>query len=258
MLKMPKATKNLPAGLAGDDSARHGAEKPHQSPGKDNPTTPEPITVLVADAMPLVSDAVGGLLAYESDLQVFDEKPATGLAAVEAVARHKPDVALIDYWMADMEGAAATRLILARRPQTKVILMSWFHGTREIEASLNAGAAGFFPKSLTVAQVATGVRRAHAGESPVFLEELEALFRNISKRTDQAAGTWKRLETLSSRQLEILTLLSMNLVPKEVAKRLSISPQTVKVHLRNILEKADAHSYADVVTMARACGLIRN
>ncbi|MGH2809476.1 MAG: response regulator transcription factor, partial [Actinomycetota bacterium] len=78
-----------------------------------------------------------------------------------------------------------------------------------------------------------------------------------SQRSHEASDLWTRLEGLSRRQVEIITLLSMNLTAKEVAKKLSISPQTVKVHLRNILEKTGAHSYVDVVNMARACGLIR-
>ena len=211
----------------------------------------------MCDAVPLFSDALAEALSHRPDIDVLAPRPGRGIDAFEAAVELRPDVMLLDYWMDDMEGAAAAHLIRHRRPAAKIIITSWFHGTREIEASLDAGAVGFFPKTLSVAQVAEGILRAHAGESPVFLKELEEMFLAISKRTHQAADTWALLEGLSRRQIEIITLLSMNLTAKEVAKRLSISPQTVKVHLRNVLEKTGAHSYVDVVTMARACGLIR-
>lgn len=215
------------------------------------------ISVIVADAVPLMVDALARVLSYEGDLTVFSDRPTTGLEVVEAVLSLRPDVALIDFWLPDMEGAAATRLIISRQPERKVLIMSWFHGTREMEAALDAGAAGFLPKSLNVARLADAIRRADAGESPVYLEELEEMFRRLSRRTDQVSEIWRKLEALSKRELELLALLSLNLSPKEAARRLSISPQTVKVHIRNMLEKTGAHSYIDVVNMGRACGLIR-
>ena len=230
------------------------------SPAGGAPSAPSEskITVMVADAVPLMAESLAGMLSREPDFQVLPDRPGGGLAAVEAILALRPDVALIDYWMDDMEGQAVVRLVRSRQPDRKIIILSWFHGTQQIERSLDAGAAGFLPKTVTVATVAEGIRKAHGGESPVYLAELEAMFLGISKRTDVAAELWKRMEGLSPRQLEILTLLSLNLAPKEVAERLSISRETVKVHLRNILEKTDCHSYVDVLTMARACGLIRN
>ncbi|MGH2810751.1 MAG: response regulator, partial [Actinomycetota bacterium] len=176
-----------------------------------------PITVLVADSMPLFAEALGGVLSQQTDIRVLASRPSSGLDTVETVGSLRPDVALVDYWMPDMEGSAAVRLIRGRHPQLKVIILSWFHGAREIEESLNAGAVGFLPKHVTVAQVADAVRRAHAGESPVYLKELEEMFLSISRRGDTAAATWEKLQGLSKRQLQVLALLAENLAPKEAA-----------------------------------------
>lgn len=185
------------------------------------------------------------------------DRPDRAFETIEAATACKPDVVLLDYWMEDMEGAAATRLILKRAPIRKVILLSWFHGTNEIDKALTAGASGFFPKSLPLERLVDGVRRAHGGESPVLLDELENLFRTISRRASHAEALWRRVESLSNREVAVLTLLSTDRSVAEIAQELTLSPHTIKVHIRNILHKTGAASRREAIALARACGLIR-
>jgi len=215
------------------------------------------LTVLVADAMPLVADALRLALAGFDDLNPIDECPASGLDLIDAAVATKAQMVLVDYWMPDMEGAAATRLILAQRPECKVIVMSWFYGTREIENSLDAGAVGFFPKTLKVERLADGLRRAQAGESPVFLDELEKVFRNLGKRSAQASEVWAIMKTFTTRELAVISLLGTDMSVEDVAKFLKISPNTVRVHMHNLVVKAKTGSYREVILMARQCGVIR-
>ena len=215
------------------------------------------IRVLIADSQRLVADSLAEALGNQPDLAVFADRPLTAGEAIDVCLRRHPAVALIDYWMPDMEGPAATRIILAKRPDQKVILLSWFHSPGHIESALDAGAVGFFPKSLTLVNVAEGIRRAHAGESPVFLKELESLFKTISGRIGASTTRFKRLEGLTKRELELLALFSLHLSADEVAQHLSISPTTVKAHVRHILVKTGAHSTREVVNLAIASGLIR-
>jgi len=216
------------------------------------------ISVLVGDSMPLVTDAVARSLAAFDDLEVVPVRPSSGLDVVEAVTLHKPEVALVDYWMPDMEGPAVTHLIRVRQAPTKVILMSWFFGTQEIQKSLDAGAVGFFPKTLSIDQVAEGIRRAQTGESPVYLSELEDIFVNLRQRGAESAEAWSRLETLTTRELQILAFLGSDLTIEDIGKALVISPQTVRVHIRNIVAKTETGSYKETVALARQCGLIRS
>ena len=224
---------------------------------KKTQTPRTPLKVLVADAVPLFAEALCAALEAAQGLSPLEIRPASGAEAVEQICALRPDVALVDYWMPDMEGAAVVRLVRGRQPDQKVIILSWFHGAREIEESLNAGAVGFLPKTVTLAQVGDAVARAHVGESPVYLKELEEMFLAISKKGDTAAATWEKLQGLSRRQLQILALLAENLAPKQAATQLGLSQETVRVHIRKMLEKTGAHSYVDVIAMARSCGLIR-
>jgi len=215
------------------------------------------IRVLVADPQRLVADALADSLGRQPGLGVFADRPLTGIEAIESTVRRHPAVVLLDFWMPDMEGPAATRRILAKRPEQKVIVMSWFHGTAQIEAALEAGAVGFFPKSLTLHKVAEGIRRAHAGESPVYLNELDGLFKTIRGRVARSAAGSKRLESLTKRELELLALFSLHLTNDEVAGQMSISPTTVRAHVRHILIKTGTNSTREVVNLAIASGVIR-
>lgn len=215
------------------------------------------ISVLVVDSQPLVADALRLLLNMEPDLSTLDDDPKSGLETVKVALQKRPEIAVIDYWMPDMDGAAIVRLIKARRPAIKIILLSWFHGTREIQAAFQAGAVGFLPKSLTVHQLAEGVRRAASGETPVYSDELHELYVAIQGRADQAAEIWKQFQEFTPRQIEVLALLAADLSVKQVASRLSIRFSTVRVHIRAMMEKTDTSSYRDIIAKARLCGLIR-
>jgi len=212
---------------------------------------------LIADAQLLTAQALGEAFRWQLDFQVLDAHPVNGLDTIDAVLRQKPDVAIIDYWMPDIEGRATVGRILAKQPERRLILVSNFHGAGEINSALGAGAVGFFPRSSTLQEVAEGVRRAHAGESPVYPQELDRLLERLAGRLDQTDALRERLSGLTRRELEMLALLSLHLSAPEVAGKLSISVPTARAHIRNILRKTETSSIRDVVNMAIACGLIR-
>jgi len=211
----------------------------------------------VADPQRLVAESLGAVLNIYPGLAVESLYPMTGMAAVNAVVELRPKVALIDYRMADIDGPEITRRILRSWSGAKIILLSWLHGPREIEKALDAGAVGFFTKSLNVEEVAEGIRRADSGESPVYLRELENLFGVLSKRADRASTTLQELSVLSRRELDVLALLSLDQSVKEVAAGLKLSPATVKMYIRNMLRKTGTLSAQEVLAKARFCGLIR-
>jgi len=195
-------------------------------------------------------------LAWHPDLQVLAERPLTGDETLAAVAAGKPDVALIDYWM-DIEGPALTRLLGQRTPETKVLLLSWFHGAREIENALEAGAVGFLPRSLTVEQVVEAIRKAQSGQSPVFGDELAELARTLDGRDNVAAEAWQRLVTLTDREILILRLLSLGHTANGIASRLFISTTTSRKHIDNIIKKLEVHSQLEAIALGRQSGLVQ-
>lgn len=214
------------------------------------------ITVLVADAQALFSQALAVALDRCPDFSLFDERPTNGIEAAKTVGTLKPDVALIDYWIGEMNGAAADRSILAQSPETAVINLSWFHGPSQIQDALDSGAAGFMPKSVDLEQVEEGIRRAHAGERPVFEHALAKVVGRIAERQERGQELWRRLQSLSPRELETLRLISAGLTVERVAKQLGVSMPTVRTHIHNILRKTETRTQMEAVALARDQGLL--
>jgi len=214
----------------------------------------DPTTVLVADPLYLFADAAATALALDPGLSILDERPGNGPAVVEAIAALEPDIALIDYWMPDMEGPAITGAVLARAPHCKVILMFWMAGPPQIQLSLEAGAAGFVSKDGSVASLAEVIHRVAGGEIPYFDPRLDPL---LSARKTEASEDLKRFQTLTPRQIEVLSLLNQGLSTRQVASRLEIGAQTIRNHISEILAKVQAQSAAEALSMARKSGFLR-
>ena len=217
---------------------------------------PRRVKVLVALPQRLVSEALRAALLHFG-LNVLEEFPANGSEAIEAAQRLKPDVALVDYRLVDPDGLDTTRQIHRVRPKCKVIMFSWFHGMKEIEAALDAGAVGFFTSEFDLDKVANGVLRAHAGEAPVYLDDLEERFAALSKRSDKASSMLQQFDSFSPREMAVLYLLSLDYSIKEVAAELHIAPTTVKTYIKTMSRKTDSLSHQQVLVKARACGLLR-
>lgn len=214
--------------------------------------------ILIADAQPLFAEALGVALDRESDFSVVQKHPVSGPEVVEEVVTERPDVCLIDFWMPEMSGPAVTNSILARGEQAKVILLSWFHGVREIQNTFNCGAVGFLPKSVKIAQVAEAVRWARDGLPLVYPKEMEEIIRTISGRNEEAAKVWERFAALTPREIQILDLLGHGRPLKEMAETLSISHATMRTHVQKILEKTKTHTQMEAVALARKYGLIQS
>lgn len=210
------------------------------------------ISVLVADAQRLLAESLRVSLSLEPDMDVIDEHPSSGLDAVEVLVRTKPDVALVDYWMTGMEGPALTRLALSRSPGLKIVLLGWFHGQNEIEAAKEAGATAFLSKELSDKDLARGVRQVAHGDAAA-----RAKPRGRQPAPAAAEGAaWQKLVSLTPREIEILSQLAICGRPQEAAKQLSITQNTMRLHIQHILAKTGARNQVEAVAMARKHGLI--
>jgi len=169
------------------------------------------------------------------DFEVLEHLPASGQEAFSLIARLKPDVVVLDFWIPGMAAPALTRLIVSKLPDCKVILLSWLYGPDQIREGLGAGAVGFLAKSVTVDVLTDVVRRALDGESPVCEQELDEAIRVISERDYQDEAAWQLLAVLTPREVEILKLMDLGRPIELVAKELTIRPSTVRNHIHNIL-----------------------
>lgn len=212
--------------------------------------------VLVADSQFLFAQTLGEALASRGFV-VHSEHPTAGLAALKTILDISPGVVLLDYWMTGVEGPAIAAMVNARQPEVKVILLSWFHGTREIKKALECGAVGFLPKGSRVENVVEAIKWAKAGQSPVFPQELEEMVKKIESRGESTAEAWKRLGSLTPRELEILQLLALGHPLKYLADKLCISPATLRTHINKILVKTETHSQIEALSLARSHGLIQ-
>lgn len=212
--------------------------------------------VLIADAQPLFAEALGRALAVDHQIDVVPESPERVASAIDALRRHRPDVVVYDFWLLGMDGAAAVRRIRSSWPETRVLVTSWCHGTAHIQAALSAGASGFLPKSLRVAQVAEAVNKAVAGENLVFAEQLAGLVDGIEARWQGSIEGRQRLASLTRREMQVLQVLSEGATLTGAAEQLSISPGTLKNHVHHILAKTATVSHVEAVSMAREAGLL--
>jgi len=218
------------------------------------------IRVLVADDHSLVRAGFQSVLSIESDITVVGEA-RTGTEAVALAREHAPDVVLMDVRMPEMDGLEATRLITSdpRLHGSRVVVLTTFDLDEYVFGALRAGASGFLLKGAEPAALIEAVRTVARGDA---LLEPGATRRLIEAyvgqpRADPAPAARLVLPSaLTSRELEILTLIAAGLTNTEIAARLFISPLTCKSHVSRILAKLEARDRTQLVVIAYESGLV--
>jgi DNA-binding NarL/FixJ family response regulator len=209
----------------------------------------EPIRVLVVDDHALFRRGLEMVLAQEEDIEVVGEA-GDGAEAVEKAADLLPDVVLMDVRMPRRSGIEACTAIKDVTPSTRIIMLTISDEENDLYDAIKAGATGYLLKEITIDEVATAVRAVAGGQSlisPAMASKLLTEFATLVKRDDRQQVPAPRL---TDRELEVLRLVARGLNNKEVAKQLFISENTVKNHVRNILEKLQLHSRMEAVVYA--------
>jgi DNA-binding NarL/FixJ family response regulator len=216
------------------------------------------ITVVLADDQALVRAGFRALLDAEADLSVVAEA-ADGEEAVDLATRHRPDVVLMDVRMPRTDGLRATARLTAdpRLAGTRVIVLTTFELDEYVFGALRAGAAGFLLKDVEPADLLDAVRIVAAGDAllaPRHTRRLIEAFVEQSART--AARDDGRLDELTAREREVLTLVGHGLSNAEIAERLVLSPLTAKTHVARLFTKLRARDRAQLVVLAYETGLV--
>lgn len=203
-----------------------------------------PITILTADDHPLIRDGLAAVLRAESGLEVVAEA-SNGEEAIEAYARVHPQIVLMDLRMPVMDGLTATRAILAEDPNARIIVLTTYDGDEDIHRALSAGARGYLLKDMMRTDLIGVIRAVHRGQrgipSPVAAR--------LAEHTPRIG--------LTPREIEVLRLVADGLSNGQVAERIGRTEGTVKVHLKNILQKLDVRDRTEAVTTALRRGFIR-
>ncbi|MEV4465182.1 response regulator transcription factor [Micromonospora echinofusca] len=214
------------------------------------------IRVLLVDDQPLLRGGFRALLAAEDDIEVVGEA-ADGSEAVALVARHRPDVVLIDIQMPVMDGIEATRQIAANPDLTgvHVVVLTNYGFDEYVFDALRAGATGFLVKTIEPADLPHAVRVAARGDAllaPSITRKLisEYVSRPFQTRADST------LEQLTSREREVVTLVARGMSNEEIAQHLVISPMTAKTHVNRAMAKLHVRDRAQLVILAYETGLV--
>ncbi|WP_244894236.1 response regulator transcription factor [Planobispora rosea] len=208
--------------------------------------------VVVADDHPVFRAGLLAVLSDLPDLEVVAEA-ADGAAAIDAVARHRPDVVLMDLKMDGMDGLAATSRITAHHPGTAVLVLTMHANDETVFAALRAGARGYLLKEAAGEDVRRAILAVARGEAifgPRIAHRVIAFF------AASAPGLQVRpFPQLTDREQDILHLLAAGLDNTAIGQRLFLSPKTVRNRVSDILTKLSARSRAEAVALARDAGL---
>jgi DNA-binding NarL/FixJ family response regulator len=211
--------------------------------------------VLIADDHSLFRDGLRSLLEARG-VDVVGEAPC-GRLAVSLARQECPDVVLMDLAMPDLNGLEATRLITAECPGVKVVVLTASEDDADLFEAIKSGAQGYLLKNLESDQffrLLEGVARGEPALTPSLARKLLAAFGN-SRATDHAE---RSPDSLTDREQEVLELLVQGVTSnRDLADRLAVSENTVKYHLRNILDKLHLQNRAQVVSYALRHGLVK-
>lgn len=207
------------------------------------------IRVVVIDDHLFVADALAETLEGLAGFVISGTAGslARGLTLVEEA---RPDVVVMDVRLPDGDGAAGTGEVLARSPETRVLVLSAQTGIDVIARAVHNGASGFLAKTTPLAELVDAIRAVHGGSVLFDPPVLRDVARYLSQRGSRLG------DDLTERELEVLQLLAQGMTTADIATRLFLSHHTVRNHVRHILQKLDAHSQLEAVAVAAREGLV--
>lgn len=215
-----------------------------------------PIRVLVVDDQALFREGVVTLLSAHADVQVVGESE-NGRQALDAVARLRPAVVLMDLRMPVLDGVAATREIAQRHPESRVIVLTTFDDDDEVFEALRAGAAGYLLKDVSSEKLAEAIRVAARGESFLQPSIASKVLAELNRRPARPTRADRALlEPLSERELEVLRHLARGASNREIAERVYLAEGTVKNYVSSILGKLGAPDRTAAALRARDLGIL--
>jgi DNA-binding NarL/FixJ family response regulator len=214
-------------------------------PDAEKPSVPpSPIRVLTADDHPVVRAGLQSILANESDLNVVGEA-RNGAEAIALYEELRPDVVLMDLRMPNTDGVDAIRAIVSAHADARIIAVTSYEGDADIYRALEAGARGYLLKDMLGSDVVGAVRSAASGRR-VIPSEIAARLAEFTPRQD-----------LTARELEVLRLVAKGLRNRDIARAIGRTPETVKVHLKHVMEKLHVRDRTEAVIQAVRRGIIR-
>jgi DNA-binding NarL/FixJ family response regulator len=202
-----------------------------------------PIRILAVDDHLVVRQGIAALVSVQPDMTLVGEA-ANGREAVQQFRTHHPDVTLMDLQMPEMCGVEAILTIRSEFPEARVIVLTTYSGDVQVLRALKAGASGYLLKDLLHKELIDGIRTVYAGKKVLSAEA-------SSQLAEHAAD-----DALTQGEIEVLRLIAAGNANKQIAAQLSISEETVKGRVRNILSKLGANDRTHAVTIGLKRGFL--
>lgn len=201
------------------------------------------IRVFSVDDHPLISEGIATMINSQPDM-VMVSQASSGTQAIQQYRQHRPDVTLMDLRLPDLSGIDAMIAIRSEFPEARIIMLTTFEGDVEIQRALQAGARGYLLKNMPPSEIVDVIRQVHAGKKRVPHEVAAQLAEHMSD------------EGLTAREVEVLTKVAGGNRNKDIAHLLFISEETVKVHVKHIMDKLGAKDRTQAIAIAVRRGII--
>src|SRR5215216_2780996 len=202
-----------------------------------------PIRILVVDDHFVVRMGLAAVISTQPDMEVVAEA-INGRQAVELFKQHRPDVALMDLRMPEMNGVEAISEIRRDFPQARIIVLTTYDGDEDIYRALQAGARGYLLKDMLREGLIEAIRAVHSGQRRIPAEVAERLAERMTRTN------------LTAREMEVLELIVKGRSNKEIAAQLGVAEGTVKIHINNILSKLGVSDRTQAATFALQRGIV--
>lgn len=201
------------------------------------------IRVFSVDDHPLLREGIATLVNNQPDMVLVGEA-STGAEAIQQFKQHMPDVTLLDLRLPDMSGIDVLIAVRSEFPEARIVMLTTFEGDVEVQRALRAGARGYLLKNMPPVELLDVIRQVHDGKKRIPPEIASQLLEHLSD------------EGLTEREVEVLREVADGNRNREIAERLFISEETVKVHIKHIMEKLGAADRTQAVAIGVRRGII--
>ena len=206
-------------------------------------TEPARIRVCSVDDHPLLREGLTAIINSQQDMLLVAEA-STAEEAIQQFRKHRPDVTLMDLRLPDKSGIEAMAAVLAEFPEARFIMLTTFEGDVEIQRALEAGARAYILKTMPPKDLVEVIRQVHAGKKRVPPQVAAKLAEHLSD------------EELTAREIEVLSQIAGGNRNRDIAEKLFITEETVKVHIKHIMDKLGASDRTQAVAIGLRRGII--